>query len=200
MLTSDEHTDGLRTYLTSLTEAVDAAVADRQLDGSGGARRRWPLVVGAAAAVLAVAALVAGGFALTGDSDSPYRGFVAGEDVRASCVEEFSLAGLRSRAFAFDGTVVEVMSEMDPQLPDDGSGRRPQPRARFEVSEWFAGGSDATVLVWLQREVSVGDRLLVSGEPRWGGAPLDDAIQWECGWTVAYTANDASAWREAVAP
>ena len=111
----------------------------------------------------------------------------------------FSLEGLADRAFAFDGTVVEVMEEMDPKLADDGSGRRPQPRARFEVSEWFAGGSEPSVLVWLQREVSVGERLLVSGQPRWGGEPLDDAIQWECGWTIEYSAADASAWREATA-
>lgn len=136
------------------------------------------------------------GESLTRQEDS---GTLSGEGVATSCVEGFSLEGLSRRAFAFDGTVAEVMSEMDPKLEDDGSGRRPQPRARFDVSEWFAGGSGATALVWLQREVSVGDRLLVSGEPRWDGAPLDDAVQWECGWTVRYSADDASAWREAVA-
>lgn len=155
--------------------------------------------------VLAGAALVLAGCSGSGasEAESPLRKedprSLSGEDVTASCAEEFSLEGLPGRAFAFDGTVVEVMSEMDPQLEDDGSGRRLQPRVRFEVSEWFAGGSDATVLVWLQRDVSVGDRLLVSGEPRWGGAPLDDAIQWECGWTVAYSPGDAAAWRDAVA-
>jgi hypothetical protein len=114
-----------------------------------------------------------------------------------SCVTAFSLKELAERAFAFDGTVVEVTSENDPQLKDDGSGIRPQPRALFEVSEWFAGGSDTTVWVWLQREVVVGDRLLVSGQPRWGGEPLDDAIQWECGFTLEYSDDDASDWRDA---
>jgi hypothetical protein len=117
----------------------------------------------------------------------------------ASCVETFSLDGLSGRSFAFDGTVVEVGREVDPKLEDDGSGVQPQRRARFEVAEWFTGGSGDTVLVWLQRDVSVGDRLLVSGEPRWGGAPLDDAIQWECGWTVEHSSSAAAAWREATA-
>jgi hypothetical protein len=43
----------------------------------------------------------------------------------------------------------------------------------------------------MQREVSPGQRLLVSGEPRWGGEPLDDAIAWECGFTTSFT--DAAA-------
>ncbi len=109
----------------------------------------------------------------------------------------FSPQALSERAFAFDGTVVEVTSEIDPQLGDDGSGIRPQPRALFEVAEWFAGGSEPTVWVWLQRQVAVGDRLLVSGQPRWGGEPLDDAIQWECGFTLEHSAKDASDWRDA---
>ena len=70
MLTSDEQTDDLRRYLTSLTEEVDTAVSDRRLDASGTGRRRWPVMAGAAAAVLAVAALVAAGFALGDGSDS----------------------------------------------------------------------------------------------------------------------------------
>ena len=114
-----------------------------------------------------------------------------------SCVTEFSRAALAEQAFAFDGTVAEVTSEIDPQLEDDGSGVRPQPRALFEVSEWFVGGAEPTVWIWLQRDVAVGDHLLVSGQPRWGGNPLDNAIQWECGFTVEYTEADADFWRSA---
>jgi hypothetical protein len=117
----------------------------------------------------------------------------------ASCVETFTLGGLPGRAFAFDGTVVEVTRELDPKLEDDGSGDQEQRRARFAVAEWFSGGTGDSVVVWLQRDVVVGDRLLVSGEPRWGGAPLDDAIQWECGWTVEHSTSEAAAWREATA-
>jgi hypothetical protein len=117
----------------------------------------------------------------------------------ASCVETFSLGGLTGRAFAFDGTVVEVTRELDPKLEDDGSGDQEQRRARFAVAEWFSGGTGDSVVVWLQRDVVVGDRLLVSGEPRWGGAPLDDAIQWECGWTVEHSTSEADAWRGATA-
>jgi len=44
----------------------------------------------------------------------------------------------------------------------------------------------------------VGTRLLVSGEPRWGGAPLTDAIAWGCGFTRYYDPATADAWRNAM--
>jgi len=54
MLTSDEHTDDLRAYLKSLTEAVDSAVTNRDVPVSRGERRHWPVLAGTAAVVLAV--------------------------------------------------------------------------------------------------------------------------------------------------
>jgi hypothetical protein len=46
----------------------------------------------------------------------------------------------------------------------------------------------------------VGTRLLVSGEPRWGGAPLDRAIAYGCGgFTRYYEAALAEEWRRGVA-
>lgn len=111
----------------------------------------------------------------------------------------YSVDKLNERAFAFDGIVAETTEELDPKVGDDGSGVKPQPRARFEVAEWFAGGSGPEVRVWLQRDVAVGERLLVSGEQRWGGAPLDDAIEWEWGWTLEHSEHDAEAWRQAMA-
>lgn len=116
-----------------------------------------------------------------------------------SCVSVFSLSGLSDRPFAFDGTVVEVIDEVDPQYPVEEGAQTAQPRALFEVNEWFAGVTADTVLVWLQRDVDPGQRLLVSGQPRWGGEPLDDAIQWECGWTVEHSPDEANAWRDATA-
>ena len=65
MLTSDKHTDDLRTYLKSLTEAVDTAATNREVPASSGGRRRWPVVAGAAAVVLAVL----GALALLGMDD-----------------------------------------------------------------------------------------------------------------------------------
>lgn len=65
MLTSDEQTDDLRTYLKSLTEAVDTAVTNRAVPASDGGRRRWPAVAGVAAALLAVV----GGLVLFGMDD-----------------------------------------------------------------------------------------------------------------------------------
>jgi hypothetical protein len=83
----------------------------------------------------------------------------------------------------------------------------------FAVHEWWRGGPASTVTVDLQlspggrttsEEVSppygVGTRLLVSGEDRWGGKPLDDALAWGCGFTRYHDRATATAWREAMAP
>jgi hypothetical protein len=44
----------------------------------------------------------------------------------------------------------------------------------------------------------IGTRLLVSGMPRWGGAPLADAIAWGCGFTRYYSPATAAAWATAM--
>jgi hypothetical protein len=44
---------------------------------------------------------------------------------------------------------------------------------------------------------AVGSRLLVSGEPRFGGAALDDPIAWACGFTRWYNEADAQTWEQA---
>ena len=113
----------------------------------------------------------------------------------ASCVAEFSAATLRERAFAFDGTVTDVRVAEDPRAPDDETDMQ---RVTFAVNEWFSEGSESSVDIWLPRDLVEGDRLLVSGEPRWGGAPLEDAIAWLCGgFTIAYSDADAQVWRSA---
>jgi hypothetical protein len=73
----------------------------------------------------------------------------------------------------------------------------PPDPAEFEVIRWYAGGSDESVTVWMQRPAVAGERLLVSGAPRWGGQPLDDAIAWECDFTTADSAADAAWWARA---
>jgi hypothetical protein len=124
----------------------------------------------------------------------------AGADAASSCVSEYSVDALRERPFAFDGTVVELRTERDPRAPtDDEGGDVVTTRAVFDVHEWFVGGSEPSALVWMMREVAIGDRLLVTGAPRWGGDPLDDAIAWECGFTAAHSDALADEWRGALA-
>ncbi len=44
----------------------------------------------------------------------------------------------------------------------------------------------------------VGSRLLVSGEARWGGSPLEDPIGWGYGFSRYYDPETATAWRDAL--
>lgn len=45
----------------------------------------------------------------------------------------------------------------------------------------------------------VGTRLLVSGEPRWGGEPLEDPLAWTCGFTQPWSEDAAAEWEAATA-
>lgn len=81
------------------------------------------------------------------------------------------------------------------------------PWVTFDVDRWFRGGSASQVGVWaenLNTETSVGiisgeigTRLLIAGEPRWDGDPLEDPIAWSCGFTQPWTAETADEWRAA---
>jgi hypothetical protein len=125
----------------------------------------------------------------------------------ASCVETFSPQSLRDRAFAFDGTVLSIEPRQDPRLPP---GEDEVPWVTFDVNRWYAGGQEARVGVWIEDSsssptissvdsiaVEEGARLLVSGEPRWGGRPLDDPIAWSCGFTEPWTEEAAADWDRA---
>jgi hypothetical protein len=126
----------------------------------------------------------------------------------ASCVQEYSPANVKKRAFAFDGTVTAIGKARTSR------GEEPIPLASvtFRVNEWFAGGTGDTVTVDMTAPTAgsggdptseegptygIGTRLLVSGQPRWGGGPLDEAIAWTCGFTRYYDAPTAAAWRAA---
>lgn len=130
----------------------------------------------------------------------------AGDEVSmggaASCVEEYGPETLAARDFAFDGTV-EAVGEADASGPEgDSDGSVP---VTFTVAEWFAGGDGDRVTVDMPAPGmlssdgaithEVGSRLLVSGEPRFGGEPLDDAVAWGCGFTRAYDDATAAEWR-----
>jgi hypothetical protein len=127
-------------------------------------------------------------------------------DVAASCIEVYSPETLPNRSFAFDGTIASVETRSDPKLP---SGERESPWVEFEVNRWFKGGSEERVGIWmdgLNADTSVdtlvgevGTRLLVSGEPRWGGDPLEDPLAWTCGFTQPWTEQAAAEWETATA-
>ena len=126
----------------------------------------------------------------------------------ASCVEEYAPDALRGRAFAFDGVVLSVGDSVSDR--GDG-GDLDLPGVTFQVAEWFSGGRGATVTVDMQSPAGpadaadegyaygIGSRLLVSGEDRWGGSPLDQPIAWACGFSRYYEPRTAAAWRDALA-
>lgn len=176
-------------------------------------RRRVQLAWGGAATAVAASVAVAAVFVGQPAQDSPGnlnagRPAISGEGAvpdsgMASCVESYDAGNsVTGRAFAFDGTVAAIgPAATDREGLDSGLAG-----VRFEVNEWFDGGSADTVVVDLTKPdqsgleefppaYGVGTRLLVSGEPRWGGAPLDDPIAWGCGFTRYYDEATADSWR-----
>ena len=113
----------------------------------------------------------------------------------ADCAFEFNEATLAERSWAFDGTVIALSTGTDSQLGD-------VPTATFTVNRWYKGGSgDEVTIQYEQGPISeyapttdTGARLLVAGEPRWGGDPLDDAVAWGCGFTQPWTSPAAEQW------
>jgi hypothetical protein len=104
-------------------------------------------------------------------------------------------ATLSLRSWAFDGTVESIGVTHDSRL---GS----VPSATFSVNRWYKGGNDEKVTV--QYEVGSisefvpatgpGTRMLLAGEPRWGGQPLDDPVAWGCGFSLPWTDTAERAW------
>lgn len=125
--------------------------------------------------------------------------FTADLDAVSRCVEFYDADGaaLARRSFAFDGTVTGIGAPVS-EVPGDEAAVG-YVGVTFAVDEWFEGGSAATVTVDLYGRPAVGLRLLVSGEPRWGGAPLDRAVAWPCGFTRYYDPATATDWRRAFA-
>lgn len=126
----------------------------------------------------------------------------------ASCVESYDPKAVASRAFAFDGVVVAVGDSVSDRGDEADLGL---PGVTFEVREWFSGGRGDTVTVDVQPPTTgstdpsepgyaygVGSRLLVSGEARWAGPPLEFPIAWGCGFSRYYDPGTAAAWRDAV--
>ncbi|HYN94734.1 MAG TPA: hypothetical protein VES42_12870 [Pilimelia sp.] len=129
----------------------------------------------------------------------------------AQCVKTYSPETLAEQAFAFDGTVTGIgpaQTERSPHAaPVDLRS------VTFQVHTWFKGGSAGTAVVDMSPPAAgagtgdamsehvpayqIGTRLLVSGTPRWGGAPLVDPIAWGCGFTRYHSPSMAAGWATA---
>jgi hypothetical protein len=117
----------------------------------------------------------------------------------ASCAFEFSPSTLAERAWAFDGTLVSFGVIEDSNLGQ-------VPSATFAVNHWYRGGSGDQITVQFETglmsesapNAAAGARLLVAGESRWGGQPLDDPVAWGCGFTQPWTADAAASWTNAL--
>lgn len=124
-----------------------------------------------------------------------------------SCVDSYSTATLADRGFAFDGVVLATGSSVSDR---GGESDLDLSSATFKVRKWYVGGSDGQVTVDVQTvmpspEMSeavagegygIGSRLLISGELRWGGSPLDAPIAWGCGFSRYYDEEAAAMWRQ----
>ncbi len=121
----------------------------------------------------------------------------------ANCVQAYDEYAIRERAFAVDATVVAI---------GPARGEDPYVEVTLRVLEAFAPptGLDPGTEVQVSMlppgtatvdtaTYNIGSRLLVSGEPRWGGEPLDEPTAWACGFSRTYNTDTAAAWRAAVA-
>jgi hypothetical protein len=117
-----------------------------------------------------------------------------------SCVEDYDVTTLVGRAFALDGVVAAIAEKTS-------SGDDPYIDVTLDVHEWFVGDGPDIVNVEMfppgirtsvgTADYGVGSRLLISGEPRWGGSPLESPVAWMCGFSRTYDTDTAATWREA---
>ncbi len=213
----------LRSLPIGHSQAMRAALVSELLSSNFPVNTRQPLrrrlltpaFAGIVTVPILIAAVVAGTW-LTGDR-APGRSATPGpissqgplpSNLSASCVESYDLATLKKRAFAFDGTVSRITTM---QPPADGSGALDGYRTvTFTVNEWFRGGDQGTATLDMagpiggssviedhEMSYGVGTRLLVTGEPRFGGSPLQAAIAWGCGFTRYYDKGTAASWHQA---
>ena len=113
----------------------------------------------------------------------------------SSCAFEYNSETLAARSLAFDGTLVSVGDVADSQMGN-------VPAATFDVNHWFRGGDTPQVTVQFDmgtisefvQDVTTGARLLVAGEPRWGGQALNDPVAWGCGFTQPWSSTSAQQW------
>jgi hypothetical protein len=124
-----------------------------------------------------------------------------------SCALTYSPREVARRAFSFDGTVTAI----GPAHSDRPHGVLTHMGVTFTVNEWFSGGSGQTVTVDMPPPLGyfvsadygppaygIGTRLLVSGEHRWDGTTMADAIAGYCGFTRYHDPTTADRWRAAI--
>lgn len=192
-------------FMRIVDQSVPTAPVPQAVGLSPARRRRWALVLAAGTAA-AVVAFVALGVRWDGSRPEPSASgggdVFAGHEAAQSCVESYTPDALARRAFGFDGTVTGIGSVASTAGSPDG-----YVPVTFKVHRWFRGSAGATVVIAMPRPEGtsgedspayrIGSRLLVSGEPRYGGAPLADPVAWACGFTRGYTIDEAAAWGEA---
>lgn len=106
------------------------------------------------------------------------------------------MANLAGRSWAFDGTITEVVPPKDPESekPEDIV-----TEVTFAVNHWYKGGSGEAVTVLTYNspgsvastedvDPSIGARILASGE---------DVYLWGCGFSMAYTEENAQLFGQA---
>jgi hypothetical protein len=197
-------------------EIVSMHTADPPVPPSLPARRRlYAVAIAAGAAAIAAALTVT--VALDSHSRTPtatpnptqptrqippatHQGDVFGSGTAFDCVERYSPQTLAKRGFAFDGTVLSVQGR------SAGGAADPYVPVVFQVNRWFRGGHGDRVTVAMfppglvtsvgNAAYGVGSRLLVSGEARYGGDPLNQPMSWACGFTRWYTETDAGTWEQ----
>ena len=163
----------------------------------------------AATAAMLTFLLVACGDAMDGSSsDSEAENPTAGlkgplpGDETTSCVSEYGRKTLVQQRFAFDGVVVKIGESVSDRGDSADLG---QPGVTFRVMRWYAGGDGDQVTVDMPGAPSIdgavaygiGSRLLVSGQPRWGGTALKYPIAWSCGFTRYHDPTTATEWKSA---
>lgn len=176
-----------RDSIPSATDPGPRALEERIMmsdTGAGGIASRARMLTAAAAAVVAIAT---GGIVLAtrGPAAVTPDETIGGGGGLAMCAFLYDLETLAERDFAFDGTVASV----------DGD------KATYTVNEWFKGGSGAEITLdgasGLGSLASTGGDVVL--EP---GAHVlvagDDTFAWSCGFTQAYDADIADAWRTAL--
>ncbi len=146
------------------------------------------------------AAPVVTGSSSTAASGSPVGGHGPLSNSEAvTCVDQYSPEAVTRRSFAFDGTVRSIGPGTSNGSEGSSLGLAV---VTFDVNQWFLGGTQTTVTVDMGKPgdedptYSVGTRLLVAGEPRWGGFdPLADAITWDsCGYVRYWDQQTAQEW------
>lgn len=165
--------DRLRARVYEDTMTVNT---DRQSRAAGLTRLRLGLGAVAALAIVLVVGANAGTWLAPGGTTGPGIGM---------CVEQYSLATLGNRAFAFDGTVTAVAGE----------------RVTFAIGTAYRGVDGTSVTLDAPGmtgtaitsaggpTLEVGGRYLVAGEA---------TFAWACGFTQPYDAGIASSWSAAL--